>query len=86
MWFFCFDGADSESDTMKINVRIKPNAKRPKVEKTDDGYIVHVSAPPIENRANLALVESLSDHLDIPKSRIRIVAGLKSKNKVVEID
>jgi uncharacterized protein YggU (UPF0235/DUF167 family) len=70
---------------MKINVRIKPNARRSKVEKTEQGYVVYVNAPPIENRANIALVESLSEHFDIPKSRIRIVAGLKSKNKVVEI-
>lgn len=44
-----------------------------------------MNEPPVENRANIALVESLSDHFGIPKSRIRIVAGLKSKNKVVEI-
>lgn len=70
---------------MKINVRIKPNARRSKVEKTEQGYTVYVNEPPIENRANIALVESLSDHFDVPKSRIKIVAGLKSKNKVVEI-
>ena len=70
---------------MKINVRIKPRSKRPKVEKTEDGYVVYVSAPPIENKANKALVEALSDHLNVPKSRISIVSGLKSKNKVVEI-
>jgi uncharacterized protein YggU (UPF0235/DUF167 family) len=70
---------------MKINVRIKPRASRNKVEKVEDGYVVYVTASPVENKANKALVESLSCHLNIPKSRIRIVAGLKSKNKVVEI-
>jgi uncharacterized protein YggU (UPF0235/DUF167 family) len=70
---------------MKCNVRIKPRASRSKVEKTDDGYVVYVTEPPVENKANTALVEALSDYLDVPKSRIRIVAGLKSKNKVVEI-
>ena len=71
---------------MKINVRIKPRSSRSRVEKTEDGYVVYVTEAPIENKANKALVEALSDHLGIPKSRIRIVAGLKSKNKVVEID
>jgi len=70
---------------MKINIRIKPRSKRPKVEKTADGYTVYVSEPPVENKANIALVEALSDHLNIPKSRIRIVSGLRSKNKIVEI-
>ena len=71
---------------MKINVRIKPRSSRCKVEKTENGYIVYVTEPPIENKANKALVEALSGHLNVPKSRIRIVGGLKSKNKVVEID
>ena len=70
---------------MKINVRMKLRASRGRVEKTDDGYVVYVSEPPTENRANKALVELLSSHLDVPKSRIRIVAGLKSRNKVIEI-
>ena len=75
----------NECKHMKINVRIKPRSKRPKVEKTEDGYVVCVSEPPIENKANKALIESLSCHFDVPKSRIRIVSGLKSKNKVIEI-
>jgi uncharacterized protein len=70
---------------MKINVRIKPRSSRSRVEKTEDGYIVYVNEPPVENKANKALVESLSSHFEVPKSRIKIVAGLKSKNKVVEI-
>jgi len=71
---------------MKINVRIKPRSMHPKVDKTTNGYTVHVSEPPIENKANKALVEALSDHLDVPRSGISIVSGLKPKNKVIEID
>jgi hypothetical protein len=71
---------------MKINVRIKPNSKHPKVEKTEDGYTVFVSERPVENKANKALIESLSSYFDVPKSRITIVSGLKSKNKVVDVE
>ena len=70
---------------MRINVRIKPRASRNKVEKTTDGYVVYVTEPPVENRANIALMENLSEYFNIPKSRINIVFGLKSRNKVVEI-
>jgi uncharacterized protein YggU (UPF0235/DUF167 family) len=73
------------AEPVKINVRIKPRSKRPKVEKTEDGYTVYVSEPPVENKANKALLESLSEHLGVPKSRLSIVSGLKSKNKIVEI-
>lgn len=70
---------------MKINVKIKPRSKCRKVEKIDDGYCVYVTEPPIENKANDALVKALSEHFDVSKSRVRIVGGLKSKNKIVEI-
>lgn len=70
---------------MRINVRIKPRSSKNRVEKTDAGYTVSVTAPPVDNKANIALIEALSGHFDIPKSRIKIVFGLKSKNKIVEI-
>ena len=71
---------------MKINVRIKPRSSRNKVEKTDTGYAVYVTEPPIDNRANIALIELLSEYFDVSKSKVRIVIGLKSKNKVVDIE
>ena len=71
---------------MKINIRIKPRARCNKVEKTEDGYIVYVKEPPIEYKANNALIKLLSCYFDVPKSRIRIVVGLKSKNKIIEIE
>ena len=70
---------------MRINVRIKPRSSRSRVEKKDDAYIVYVTEPPVDNRANRALIELLSEHFDRPKSGIRIISGLKSKNKVVEL-
>lgn len=70
---------------MKINVRIKPRSSRNKVEKTDSGYAVYVTEPPVENRANVAMIENLSEYFSIPKSKIRIVAGFKSRNKIIEL-
>jgi uncharacterized protein YggU (UPF0235/DUF167 family) len=69
-----------------VCVRLKPNAKREKVEADESGGLrVWVNAPPIEGRANAALIELLSETLDIPKSYLSIKRGLGSKNKVVEI-
>jgi hypothetical protein len=34
---------------MKISVTVKLKSKQEKVEKVDDGYLVYVKAPPIEN-------------------------------------
>jgi uncharacterized protein len=69
-----------------VCVRLKPNARREKVEAVEGGTLaVWVNAPPVEGRANAALIELLSETLDIPKSYLSIKRGLGSKNKVVEV-
>jgi uncharacterized protein YggU (UPF0235/DUF167 family) len=56
------------------------------VEAVEGGTLaVWVNAPPVEGRANAALIELLSETLDIPKSYLSIKRGLGSKNKVVEV-
>jgi len=70
---------------MRIPIIVKPNAKQDQIEKTENGFNIHVQATPIENKANIAVIKLLSEYLDIPKSRIAIVAGLKSKRKLIEI-
>ncbi|MBL7684728.1 MAG: DUF167 domain-containing protein [Deltaproteobacteria bacterium] len=71
---------------MKIQIIVKPNSKRPKVEKLQDGsYQVCVNAPPVEGRANEAVVEILSEFFQVPKSSVSILKGLRGKNKRVEI-
>jgi uncharacterized protein (TIGR00251 family) len=72
---------------MRVNVAVTANSKSPSVIKLDDGnYKVRVNAPAIEGRANESLVEILADHFGVPKSRIRIIRGLGSRKKVVEIE
>ncbi|MFA5411230.1 MAG: DUF167 domain-containing protein [Candidatus Omnitrophota bacterium] len=71
---------------MKINVKVKPNAKQESVEKTGEkDFLLRVKAPAREGRANQAVVELLSEYFNLPKSGISIVRGEKSKNKVVNL-
>jgi hypothetical protein len=48
-------------------------------------FEVRVKTPPIEGKANAAAISALTRHLGIPRSRIKILAGAKSKQKVFEI-
>jgi uncharacterized protein len=69
-----------------VEVRLKPNARQNTVELGDNGILqVRVNAPPIDGRANTALIELLSEILDIPKSHLSIKRGAASKNKVVSV-
>jgi len=42
-------------------------------------------SPPIDGKANAAVVEVLAKHFKVAKSSVKIVGGERSRNKVVEI-
>lgn len=72
---------------MKFIVKAKPSARENKVEKIDDNnYIVSVKEPPVQGKANRAIIEQLADYFNIPTYKIRIVAGHTSRNKIIEIN
>ncbi len=71
---------------MKIRVRVKPGSRRVGVEDMGDFLLVRVKSPPVEGKANREMIEVLSDYFGVPKSRIRIVAGKSSRDKLVEIE
>ena len=72
---------------MKIIVKTKPGAKVDKIEKVDESnYIVYVKEPPINGRANAALVKLLAEHFDISPSLITIISGFMARVKVIEIN
>ena len=71
---------------MKISVKVKPGAKKESLERVDEkNFIAHVKAPPVEGKANEALVRLLSDYFGVPKSRVLIIKGAASKYKLVHL-
>ena len=71
---------------MKISVKVKPNAKEKKIEKLAGGsFLVWVKAKPQDGLANYAVREALADYFKIPKSRVILTGGEKSKNKIFSI-
>lgn len=70
----------------KIRVKLQPNAKTSEVVGFENGvWKVRVNAPPVEGKANEALVKLLAVHFDVSPSRIEILKGHTSKEKVVLI-
>jgi uncharacterized protein (TIGR00251 family) len=70
---------------MKIQVKVKPNSKTAEVSQEGDSFIVTAKEPPKEGKANQAVIKLLAEHFGVPRSRVRILSGFRSKNKVVEI-
>lgn len=46
---------------------------------------VRLAAPAAENKANEALVAFLAEHYGVPRRNVRIVSGMRSRQKRVEI-
>ena len=72
---------------MKISAKIKPNSRyREEVVANDDGsLVVYTKAPAIEGRANLAAVKLVAKYYGVAPSRIKLVRGVTSRNKIFEI-
>ncbi len=69
-----------------FNIRVTPHAKQNKVIESDGVLRVYTTVAPENGRANSAVIELLSDYLDVPKSRIKILKGLTGRNKIVTVD
>lgn len=71
---------------MRITVQAKPSAREERVEKIDAAhFVVAVKEPPVQGRANAAIVRALAAHFGIAPSRVHIISGHTSRQKVVEI-
>jgi uncharacterized protein len=71
---------------VRIKVRVTSNAREVRVVKVGDGaFEVRVDEKATEGRANKRLLEVLSEHFKVPKSRIFIVSGARSRDKVLEV-
>lgn len=70
-----------------MSVHVQPRASRSEVVGTHGAALkVRLRAPPVDGAANDALVLLLAEQLGVPRHAVRIVAGLSSRAKTVEID
>jgi uncharacterized protein (TIGR00251 family) len=71
---------------VRLDIRVMPRASKNAVSGTHAGrLVVRVTAPPVDDAANEAVVELLADTYGVPKRSVRIVSGHASRNKTVEI-
>jgi hypothetical protein len=69
-----------------IKVKVLPRSSRTEIlGKENDVYRVKMTAPPVEGKANKALIALLAEKLGVPKRDIEITAGKKSRVKTVRV-
>jgi len=71
-----------------LRLRIQPGAKASGFRGIlpDGRTKVSIAAPPVEGRANDALIAFLARALDLPKRSLRLQHGAGGRDKVVEVD
>lgn len=69
-----------------LTLRVSPNASKSEVvSRGRDGWKVRLAAPPVDGKANDALIRLLADEFDCAPSEIQIMRGQTGKVKVVRI-
>ncbi|MDR1366023.1 MAG: DUF167 domain-containing protein [Holosporales bacterium] len=72
---------------MLISVKVTPKASTNAVVSFKDKALqVKVTAAPENNKANEALIKIVSNFLRVPKSKIQIISGLKSRHKTLSVE
>ena len=70
-----------------FEVRVQPRASRAAfVGLHGDAVKVALTAPPVDGAANGALIELVAEVLGVPRRRVSLVRGEKSRQKVVRVE
>lgn len=73
-------------NAVRFQVRLQPRASRDEIAGTHDGALkVRLHAPPVEGAANEALVTFLAEQLAVARRDVRIVTGIASRTKTIEV-
>ncbi|MBS1801151.1 MAG: YggU family protein [Acidobacteria bacterium] len=79
---FAFDTPDG----CTLSVRVHPGAKRNAVTGLHAGAVkIALTAPPVDGKANEALIAFVAEQLRLPRSKVALVAGATSRSKTLRI-
>lgn len=74
----------SHKEGVTISLYVQPNAPKSEIiGEHNNSLKIKIKAPPVEGKANDAIIEFFSEILEIPKSRLEILRGDQSRNKLL---
>jgi len=70
-----------------LKIKVTPRSSRNEISgRLDDGTIkIKLTAPPVEGKANSALVKFLAEYLKVSSDSVRIISGQNSHTKLISI-
>ena len=74
----------SKSERMRysVSVRFSPDGR---IDVSGDEISISIKSPPERGRANRELVKKLAALFGVSEDRVRIISGLASRKKIVEV-
>ncbi|MBS1679463.1 MAG: DUF167 domain-containing protein [Actinobacteria bacterium] len=70
----------------RVSVRLRPRGRGDALLGFEEGVLrARVSAPPTDGRANRALCKLIAAKVGVAPSRVSVIHGAKSRDKVVEV-
>lgn len=74
------------SDGMRLAFHVTPNARKTEiVGVTGDALKIKLQAPPVDGKANDALVKYVADRLRVSRSSVQITHGQTNRRKLIEV-
>ena len=72
---------------LEVPLHVQVRARRDEIAGVHNGALkLRISAPPVDDAANRAIIAFFASLLAVPKTRLRIVSGHKSRDKVLRIE
>lgn len=69
-----------------LTLKVVPRSSKSQIVGIEgDALKIRLNAPPVEGKANRALVEFLAEHLGVPRSNIEILIGHSGRHKLIRV-
>jgi uncharacterized protein (TIGR00251 family) len=76
----------SKEGGILISIRVQPGASRDSITGIREGSLaIKLCSPPVDGRANDALIKFISRKVGVPPSSIQIIQGIKNRKKVLSV-
>ena len=69
-----------------LRVKVKPGSREEELSELDDGsWLARVKAPPVDGKANAALVKLVAAHFGLRRAQVHIKSGASGRQKLVTL-
>ena len=70
-----------------LKVKVKPGSRREElVELPDGSWVAYVKAPPVDGKANAALIALVATHFGLRRAQVNIRSGAGSRVKLLQLE